>query len=110
MIAVVLGLLISRVSWAALPAALYLPAAAALAVSFGVWLSIRSHATARAIMWYMAVAGGLLVIPVAVWWGFDEDMVEWAGGILAVAAVSAAIAAGVFWNRGCVDFDRYGRE
>jgi hypothetical protein len=110
LLAVVFGLFVSRIPAAALPAAVYLPAAAAFAVSFGVWLSIRSRTTARAMMWFMAVAGGLLLAPVAVWWGFDEYSVEWAVGLLSAAAAAVGVGAWVFWHRACLDFDRYGRE
>ena len=110
MAAVAVGLLVSRVSAAALPAAVYLPAAAALGVSFGVWLSIRSRTTARAMMWFMAVAGGLLLVPVAVWWGLGEDDLGWAVGLLAAGAVAAGAGAWWFWWRACRDFDAYGRE
>jgi hypothetical protein len=110
MVSIVLGLAVSQVSAAAIPAAVYLPAMAAFGVSFGVWLSIRSRATARAMMWYMAVAGGLLLVPLAIVWGFDEGESLLAAGILSTAAVVVAVGAWTFWHRACLDFDRYGRE
>jgi ABC-type transport system involved in multi-copper enzyme maturation permease subunit len=110
MAAIVLGLLVSELSLAAVPTAVYLPAMAAFAVSLGVWLSIRSGTTARAMMWFMTVAGGLLLVPISVWWGFYEENVLWATGLLSAAALLVGFGAWFLWHRACRDFDEYGRE
>jgi hypothetical protein len=108
--AVVIGLLFSQVAAVAAPGAVYYPAVAAFAVSFGVWLSIRSRTTARAIMWFMSAAGVLLLLPIAAWWWFNEDETVWAVGFVAAGAFAALAGAVVFWQRACIDFDAYGRE
>lgn len=109
LLAIFLGIAMSSIPWLFLPMIIYLPALTALAVSFGIWLSIRSHSTARAVMWYMPVIVGLLFVPFSLIWFFDA-----ASSTLAVIIGSAATcvvlgAAYVFWRRACQDFEQYGR-
>ncbi|MGL4420002.1 MAG: ABC transporter permease subunit [Gemmataceae bacterium] len=110
MLAIIIGLMISRIDVTGLVAVAYLPGVAFLAVSFGLWLSIRCRATARAMMWFLGVLTPLSGIPILFWWmGRAEERVLFAVS-LAVLTVAVFAFAWYFWNRACRDFDRDGRE
>jgi ABC-type transport system involved in multi-copper enzyme maturation permease subunit len=109
-ICVVLGMLASPIGPAGFPTAVYLPAAASLCVSFGLWLSCRVTTIVRAVMIYMSVAGALALVPLVVWWVFDDRDKLPAVVVMSAFAVLASLAAWIFWRMSVREFEKYGRE
>lgn len=109
--AVVLGLLASRVPYAALPAAAFGPAVTAFTAGLGLYLSIHSHTTARAVMILLSAIGGFLLVPITGWWLFDERDPAWQAA--AWVTVGTLLAGGLgfaFWKKAVRSFERYGRD
>jgi ABC-type transport system involved in multi-copper enzyme maturation permease subunit len=76
-----------------------------LAAGYGVWLSIRCSSVNRAVMWYLPLAGFLVVFPVAVCaWVTAETAGLWCA-VLGVGAAAAGVAAWAFWRAGSRAFE-----
>lgn len=105
-----LGFYFSPMRLMAVPVLFYFPAAAALCVSVGLWLSCRSATVVRAVMIDISVAGGLMLAPLLIWWSFEPREQVAAAIVMAGAAVAVALAAWVFWKKTVGAFEAYGRD
>jgi ABC-type transport system involved in multi-copper enzyme maturation permease subunit len=104
-VVMVIAFLTTDVPVSAVLAAVYFGAAVPLATSYGVWLSIRCRSVNRAVMWYLPLAGGLVVFPAGVCMWIDPDLWRlWCG--LLFGMTCATIAAGwLFWRASTKAFD-----
>ena len=104
-----LALLVSDTPLTAFPGLAYLLFCAPLAASYGLWLSIQCHTMTRAVLWFMPVAGGLVLLPILIWSlaGVGDDLL--AGGLMMMAAGGTGLAAWAFWSSAGQAFEREGR-
>jgi ABC-type transport system involved in multi-copper enzyme maturation permease subunit len=101
----VFAFLTTNVPLTAIPAVVYFAAAVPFATSYGVWLSIRCHTVNRAVMWFLPVAGLVVVFPIAVCaWADAEWWWLWCG-LLFTMTCGMIAGAGLFWRAATKAFD-----
>jgi ABC-type transport system involved in multi-copper enzyme maturation permease subunit len=84
----------------------FVAAAIPLACSYGIWLSIRCKSVNRAVMWYLPMAGGLVLFPVMVCSWISATNGPFILAILGTIVAAAAAAAYAFWKSSERAFDR----
>ena len=88
------------------PGVVYFLAMVPFATSYGLWLSIRCRNVNRAIMWFLPVAGFLVIFPVLITSWADQPLwLLWAG-LLTGVTLALTLGAWGFWKHSEKLFDR----
>gem|GEM_PF-1660053 len=88
------------------PGIVYFLAVVPFCTSYGLWLSIRCRSVNRAIMWFLPVAGALVVFPIFVTSWADQPLwLLWAALMTGVTMILTLGALG-FWKHSEKLFDR----
>lgn len=102
------GLIASDVTPIALPLACYAVLLAPAGGILGLWLSMRSPTTTRALITYLPFAGSAALAPAAVFIAFDESTVGRAVVVSVVLTSALATATGLLWQALVTGFERDG--
>jgi hypothetical protein len=102
---VAFSFLASDVPFAILPAILFFAVSAPFATSYGVWLSLRCPTVNRALMWYLPVAGFLVLVPIGTANWISKPYWLLAFGIVFVLSAILSLGAWVFWRKAAAAFE-----
>ena len=105
-IVMALAFLASPAPAAIIPSVIYFAAAAPFATSLGVWLSIRCRTVNKALMWYLPVAGLILLVPISACNWISKD--AWILAFIGMLLVAMLLVAGawMFWKLAERAFER----
>lgn len=88
------------------PGVVYFLAVLPFATSYGLWLSIRCRNVNRAILWYLPVAGALVLFPIIITSWADVPLWLLWSGLLSGVTLGLILGAWGFWKHSEKLFDR----